>query len=1168
MSGQLFNKIQSYSPQTHIELDQTPDTVSPFDVPTDSGTLPISGTMTYTGSSGGAIIYVADAPIGAIGGSWQVPWGGSTSTARAQATLPLSGTTHFNDNDYSGGFWFKLMAMPIGTNRNVPIYQHQPLGSTTNNGFQVSVEGSSATVPGQISFRFVTGVPAYSGVVAQPNVWYYAAIIKTDTGTNRKFDYYLNGSFVGSQTTAATNANATALQLGATTSVSFGNFEVRYSNIYYHTSTAIGPTQIAEIWTAGSTSPAQNINFTTTAATASALQVLPTISTTSNSNNLESPATASALLVPPTIAVQTGDNVQVTTVILVNIEFAPATVSTQKFININVGPATAYSELINNIIVGSSNSVDFGAQEFFASAILVKPFLSESPMFASAQSGNHTVYVDPNYFNAVTQLNPYLYINNGATAGSIVNYGSQTGTFTRGADFSTLQDGGAPLNLVREGDSWRGVNKNNSKAYLEFTTSNASQNPAQLIASGNFAFEFWAKPLAFPSTATSDQFGGAASFTNKSFLESDALSLRLSPVNFGDDTRSLELVIKNTSSATVTLRIGLTSSGVLLNNWNHIVVNVYQSGINASQRLVQVWVNGSVRINETISFTAWTNSDITTKIIGSDSQSLNFMADGFFDEIAWYSEELTNSEIINHYQLISTLSPNFTDFPEEATASAQSGTHQFTVTSNAIPEIKEATASALLVAPTTIAGISFTHNAAPMTASATILIPAISTSNTILATPAIAYAEAAPAYQLNSIYYDYVQANIMPYRYVTFDAANALADYGTDNDYSVQATVVGGTIVNPDEGISGKSAKTAGLSYVTDGIILKESEYNDTWGTTGNEYHAAFWIEKAPEDNSTGLRVIWNLNGHYNNEHIILYQYQGKLTLSFNDGTINFINQTTVNNVNLFDGQRHFVVINVNHVGVNDSAYLYVDGVVVMTVSLGSYRVETINGITNVGPNDEANNYPRMSVGCLITPLESTSLPVVPTNTKIIADEIYWAKTAINQTGVTALFNVMPDKNNTDYMADPMEATALFVNPATSTTVNYLTQAANASALINNVIVTADRNIINLTAPANASAEFLGAQRLDNFIFAADIMVATAIFNSGGVIITRSGGPMLATVTLIDRPGDDGDGYWGGIATNTNVSGVNISSWYVLSPWAAWLRATDVHGVMPMSEVK
>ena len=1142
----LHDKINSYALERGIEFDQTFTTT-----PTRTGTNPLISAFTQNTTSN--IVY--EPTVGPIGGagSWRFNWN-STAATNSYFRAPSSGSNEMlgnADGDYSVGLWVRFSGIP-SNNTNTVFFT---FGSTTGNGFNIAIGGSTSANAGKLVFNSSAGNVA--STTAMPlNTWHYLAILKTPSNIS----IYINNELL--ITTGATGTTAATTWMLGNTAATTLTTDVKWnvSNYYMAPTSVIGATQIGEIWTAGSTAPGVNITFDADPATATALAMSPAI--TGNANEIVSPATASALQTEPTIAVETGDHVEITTSIPVSAEFPPATVSGQSSVNINVGPATAYSELVNNIIVGSSNTVAFSAEEFVASAELVKPFLSESPMFASAEMGNNTVYVDPNYFNAVIQSNPYIYINNGAAAGSIINYGSQTGTFTRGTDFSTLQDGGSPLNLVREGDSWRGVNKNNSQAYLEFTTSNASQNPAQLIADGNFALEFWAKPLAFPSTAASDGFGSAASFTNKSFLESDALSLRLSPVNAGGDTRSLELVIKSTSSATTTLRVGLTSSGVLLNNWNHIVVNVYQSGINASQRLVQVWVNGSVRINETISFTAWTNSDTTTKIIGSDSASLNFMADGFFDEIAWYSEELTNSEIIEHFQLINTLSPDFTDFAEEFVASADIGDHQFTVTSNAIPEIKEATATALLVLPTLIAGRSFTHNASPMTASATTLTPGVSLGITFLATPNIAYAESVNAYHLNSIYSDYVQANITPYRYVTFDGANAFVDYGTDADYSVIPTSVGGTIVNPDEGINGKSAKTAGSSYTTDGVILKESEWNDTWGTGQFSYHSSFWMEEAPEDNSTGLRVLWNLNGYKDNQHVILYSYQNKLRMQFNNGSGTHLDFATTNNIDLFDGLRHFIVVAFDHTNNNNNqVLLYVDSVLVLTCSLGSYNGQTVNGTTFVGPNDEANNHPRLGVGCLITPLGVTALPVVPTNTRLYIDEIVWAKTAINQTGVTALYNVMPDKDNSEYVSDLFEASAQIVAPALSTSALFVASPASASALIVGPTITANRSIVISVDEMTASAQFVPALRLDNIIFDSDVMVATATFNDAGVRITVSGGPMLATVKIANN-------YVNGIKITTNTTNVPISEYDVASPWAAWLRATEVYGIYPTREVK
>jgi hypothetical protein len=907
------------------------------------------------------------------------------------------------------------------------------------------------------------------------------------------------------------------------------------SNTYSATPTFNDQWMVFTLLLPSAAETATNVTINETPATASTLSVLPTVS--GSANEIVAPATASALQTEPTIAVTANDHTEITTSIPVSALMAPATVSAQRFVNVIVDePATALAEIGDNVIAGSSTFINFSAQEFLASAELFDPFVARSPMAASAQSGNHTVYVDPNYFNSVMQLNPYVYVNNGGGASSIVNHGSQTGTFTRGSDLLPNQLPGAPLSLVREGRAWKAQSFFNSQAFMNFTTATAAQNPQQLIGNGNFAYEFWVKEDG----------------TGNVFIWSDGLRIYKTGSGGFPNVTVIRVQLKNSSSTSVNLDFAYSSSGMSVNNWNHVVLNVYQSGTNSAQRLVQLWINGSVRINQNISFTPWTNTNTTSELFGMDGQGLELTSGSFYDEVAWYDNELTNSQIVEHYNLIHTLSPDHTEFAEVLAANAESGDHQFTVNSNAIPEIKEATASALLTTPTLIAGRSFTHNAVAMTASATSVVPGVSYGVTYSATPNIAYAESANAFALNTIYFDYVQANILPYRYVTFDGATSILDYGSDNDYSVQPTVLGGTVVNPDEGINGKSAKTAGTSYVTDGVILKESEYGDDWGTLGNRYHSSFWVQKAPEDNSTGLRVIWNLNGHLDNQHIILYQYQGKLTLSFNDGSSTYINQTTTANINLFDGERHFVVVYTDHQGSNDSTYLYVDSVLVMTVSLGAYRVETINGTSVVGPNDEANNHPRLGIGCLITPFGATNLPVVPTNTKLYVDEVVWAKTAINQTGVTALYNIMPDKNNTDYAADPMTASGLSVMPAVSTQVILSEGPATASALINNVTVIADRNIVVNAASATASAQMAQALRINNIIITSDIMVASAIFNDAGIRITIPGGPMLATANLV-KP-----------------FGTHNGELKVLSPYMRYIRTEALNGIAiySMKEIK
>lgn len=1103
MGTALNDKIISYPVESLLEFN------SAYSLPpVQQGT--INDTSTFWSLTGRAPVYESTGGPGGQGGSWRF-FSDAANGCRVRNQGSI--TSRINDQNYSVGAWIKLNNLPP-ENETVfpPIVTHQPT-ALGGYGFTVFYNLASDVHVAGVSFSN----QAFASLTSPPiNVgdWNYFAARRNGT----TFEFYVNGSLV------ATATNYTGTNNGAT--LNFGqiyqgyDFSQNISNYYIGTYESVNATAISEIWTAGSPPVPVNVTVNETPATASALSVLPVVR--GSANEIVAPATASAIQTEPTIAVEANDHVEITTSIPVSALMAPATVSTQTFINLVVDePATATVELVNNIIVGSSDSVDFGAQEFLASAELIDPILPEQPMFASAQMGNHTVYVDPNYFNAVTQLNPYLYINNGASGGSIINYGSQSGTFTKGSSLLTNQDGGTPLNLVREAKSWKGTASSNTTSWIKFDSDNDSNSFNNLIGTGNFAYEMWAKPLSFPGSFN-DNNGPTYAFLNNEdvielYMTTPWDGFGTSPGYSISSTRDLRLKIKNSSSGTTELKTVLSSTPISLNNWNHIVINVYQSGVNANQRLVQLWINGQVVFNQTISFTTWTDStNLNSIIMGTDAQGLLNLSDMFMDELAIYGEELTNSQIINHYNLISTLSPNYTDSPEAFIANAESGSHQFTVTSNAIPEIKEATASALLTTPTLIAGRSFTHNAAAMIASATSIIPAVSYGTTFPATPNVAYAESVNAFQLNSIYADYVRTNINPYRYVTFDSSVTTEDIGTDTDYSVVPTVIGGTFVNPNEGINGKSAKTAGTSYVTDGVILKESEWNDTWGTGQNTYHSSFWIQKAPEDNSTGLRVLWNLNGYLDNQHVILYQYQGKLHMQFNNGSGTHVDAVTTANIDLFDGDRHFVLIDFNHTNNNNNqVLLYVDSVLVLTKNLGAYTGQTVNGTTFVGPNDEANNRARLGVGCLITPFNITALPVVPTNTRVYLDEIIWAKTGVNQTQVTALYNAMPDKNNTDYVSDPLQASAIIVSPLLSTSARFVATAVTASATIVQPSVTANRNIVVLVSPMLASAQFVNALRIDNIIIASDVMVASAIFNDAGVRITIPGGPMLANAQMV-----------------------------------------------------
>jgi hypothetical protein len=241
--------------------------------------------------------------------------------------------------------------------------------------------------------------------------------------------------------------------------------------------------------------------------------------------------------------------------------------------------------------------------------------------------------------------------------------------------------------------------------------------------------------------------------------------------------------------------------------------------------------------------------------------------------------------------------------------------------------------------------------------------------------------------------------------------------------------------------------------------------------------------------------------------------------MQFNNGSGTWVEQDTAA-LDLFDYERHFVVIDFDHTNVNNNVVkLYVDAVLKSTINLGAYTGSTTNASSaDSGPNNELNNRPRLSVGCLITPFAATALPVVPTNTKLIIDEVYWDKNAIDATMVTNLFNIMPDKTNAINVATALGANAEIVSPAISTqSINSVARMTATAELVDPTLFLV--RIVEATAdPMNAMAEMAEAIAFQPAGIYADIMVATAIFDSAGAIITVPGTTMYATLARIVNP--------------------------------------------------
>jgi len=1095
MASALNTKINSYALERGIEFDQSFTTT-----PIRTGTNPLINA--YTQNSTSSIVY--ESTVGPVGGagSWNYQWS-TTSGTNSYFRAPASSTNELlgvNDQDYSVGVWFKLNDLPTGISTAAASLFQITSNST---GFLISISGSTASTPSKLNMS-IAGTTSFGD---QPNsltanTWYYLAVRRK----SNVITVYLNNSVIWTTSHTGTSIASTWM-IGDTSARAF-NGSYNASNYYLTTADEIDATAISEIWTAGS-GGGTNISIT------------------------ETPATADAMFAEPTIIVVTPDYTQITTSIVASAIF-PDDISIIGNVNINnivTEVLTADAELINNVIISTGTDESFSAAEFTATAELVEPVFPRPPMTASATMPDPIITIPQSYYKLVKDLNPLFYTN--LDASTITNFGSWTGvSYVVGSTVTKNLPSTGDMALIGAGKSWRftgNTSANNNR--LEIIPSSPTTTIRDLILSKNYAIEYWTK---ITNDITGVYSGTRFDIGNIDFkIDGEIITFTQNAMTNGFTGSFNNLTPINGNFYSTSFQSNL----IKLNDWNHVAITI-------NQNVLSIWVNGSLLLNSSrIIDTGAVNAASVnyTEAILYDGFDTN---DGgsYIDEIAIYGQYLTNSEIIDHYSFINNQSPDRNITSSLFQASSISGEHNFIVNSNAIIFDLGVTASAIIVDPNIVAEKLINFNATFLTASAENTDVNVYYGWTIVATPIIAYSELINAYRLSDLYSAYVQANIAPYRYVTFDGDNPYLDYGTDNGYSVVPTVVNGTIVNPDLGINGKSALTAGTSYITDGVILKESEWNDSWGTGQNSYHSAFWFQRAQDDNSTtGLRVLWNLNGYKDNQHVVLYQYQNKLHMQFNNGSGTWIEQDT-ETLDLFDYQRHFVVIEFDHTNTNNNTVrLYVDAVLEMTVDLGAYTGTTTNETTaDSGPNDELNNHPRLSVGCLITPFASTALPVVPANTKLIIDEIYWDKNAITETQVTSLFNIMPDKDNSNYISDPFLASSELVMPATTTSSVLLVVPFTALVELLEPLITADREVITSADAMIATANFEDAVVFEDKIIASDVFVATATFNDAGVIITIPAQPMTLTATLIEA---------------SLVNGVSIRRG--LTPYVKYLRNSN-----------
>lgn len=244
----LNDKINSYTLEKGLEFNAAVTTTPPQTGSITAKTLSLSNTASIAYQS-------TDNPAGGSG-SWQLTMTG-TETGPISAPRVTYNTLAqyevFKDGDWSLGFWWKLNTQMVST-RQSNVWNISPFG-TSNPGMTILYNGTNATTnAGKLVMNVGSDINvAISGVITV-GTWYYIAVRRINSTATGNIKAYINGANTAtfSQAILAGTTAVTQAKWGDTNS--YANYSWSISNSYYTSSSVIGPTQIAEIWSAGTTS--------------------------------------------------------------------------------------------------------------------------------------------------------------------------------------------------------------------------------------------------------------------------------------------------------------------------------------------------------------------------------------------------------------------------------------------------------------------------------------------------------------------------------------------------------------------------------------------------------------------------------------------------------------------------------------------------------------------------------------------------------------------------------------------------------------------------------------------------------------------------------------------------------------------------------------------------
>lgn len=580
---------------------------------------------------------------------------------------------------------------------------------------------------------------------------------------------------------------------------------------------------------------------------------------------------------------------------------------------------------------------------------------------------------------------------------------------------------------------------------------------------------------------------------------------------------------------------GIVESPFRFNEWNHVVYTLQYGNYSTSVNLRgYLWINGSLVSSRSDKYVNPVTPNINQtigipEVIGLMMETSQNM---MFNQFALYKKILNNGEILENYNFIANASPNRIIEASPLIAIVYWNGGNFYTVENVTFPATPIEANAIANSPSVSAGAFYFATPSAVTASAQLVNPAFYGDPDVnylhTAFSANAYAPE-NVFHLDSKYFEHVINNHSPHRYVTFDSPDSYLDFGLDNDYTNAAPFsINGYINLPYQGLNNNSLVTNNNDIYNAGLVIKESEYNDDWGTDvldGTGYHFSFWLKKNITDTISASRIICNAQSYlYPQDWFAIWQ-QGntiKLTMQSTGGGVQ--TYTSTSTVNVFDGIRHHVVANFyypNNGTSNGVVKIYVDRILILTANVNNCKPVLKNATSYVDPDSETNNKARFAICGAITTDIYNKLQVVVYPSVAQVDEFYWSKTLITAQQVEDLYFALPGRQDIEIIPDAMLSIDCKIQSPTLGTgygKNALPALATA-ADIPTPVAGADRALTysvneTLTASAEIIEPVVVADSINNILIIADLLVAGADIVSGAYKFSVPAQAMTATATF------------------------------------------------------